>query len=156
MSARHVSECTPLPDEPRPPAGGDHYSSWAAFQSYDFPIARGFLIHALEHGAIVFTYNCPEGCADEVAEVRALIDAQPPDPLCYGTTTSDGSPIEQRAVLAPDPTLDVRWGVSAWGYTLRASCVDSAAFTQFYSDHYGKSPENLCNPGIAFTTSPCQ
>ncbi len=149
-SAAHVEACSALPSEPRPPAGGPHYSSWANFQTYDFPIARGYVIHAMEHGAVVFYYNCPEGCADEVAEVQALIDAQPEDVLCYGTAS------QRRAVLLPDPTLDVRWAMSAWGFTLRASCVDTAAFGKFYGEHYAMAPENFCNPGVAFSSSPCQ
>ena len=148
-SAAHVDECSELPDE-KPPHGGPHYPVWAAFQTYDFPIAHGYLIHSMEHGAVVFYYNCPNGCSDEVVQAKALIEQQPTDPLCSDTG------VERRAILVPDPTLDVPWAASAWGYTLRADCFDAEQFGRFYSEHYAKSPENICSPGTVFTSSPCQ
>lgn len=153
LTQNHLSACSPIDYPDNPPIGGDHYSVWAAFQSFGFVVPRGFWVHDLEHGAIVFTYHCPEGCADEVAQVQALIDALPEDPLCL----EEGMGAVRRAVLTPDPLLDVRWGVSAWGHTLRADCVDAPRFTQFYLNHFGLGPEVLCVPGSDFSgVAPCQ
>jgi hypothetical protein len=150
LDQTHVATCSEVSYPDNPPAGGNHYSQWAAFQSYSFPVPRGFWVHDLEHGAVVYSYNCPDGCAEEVAKVQALIDALPADPLCSADT-------ERRVVLTPDPLLDVRWGVSAWGFSLRADCVDSQRFQQFYLNHFARGPENLCNPGTDFGgTPPCQ
>lgn len=149
-SARHVADCSALPETSSPPAGGDHYGTWAAFQNYSFPIPHGFLIHAMEHGAVVVYYNCPDGCENEVAEVQAWLDAQPEDPLCVG------EPTLRRAVLTPDPTLEVRWAMSAWGETLRANCFDSQAFSSFYDAHYGHGLEPFCTAGVAFDAPPCE
>lgn len=147
--ARHVEKCATLPDSPKPAVGGDHYGEWAAFQTYDFAIPRGFLMHSMEHGAVVFSYNCDDGCPDEVAAAQALIDAQAEDPLCDGTGTL------RRAILVPDPTLDVRWGAGAWSDNLRAECFDPNVFGLFYQAHYGKTYEDICYEGLAFTEPPC-
>jgi uncharacterized protein DUF3105 len=153
LGQTHVSVCSDVSYADNPPAGGNHYPNWAAFESYSFPVPRGFWVHDLEHGAIVFSYSCDassEGCAQEVAQVQALIDALPADPAC-----SAGTP--RRVVLTPDPLLDVRWGVSAWGFTLRADCVDQPRFEQFYLNHVGRGPEDLCNPGTDFAgVPPCE
>jgi hypothetical protein len=150
LSALHVTVCAPLGYPDNPPAGGNHYPVWGAFQSYSFAVPRGFWVHDLEHGAIVFSYNCADGCPDEVAQVQALIDALPSDPLC------DGDP-PRRVVMTPDPELDVRWGASAWGHSLRADCVDADRFRQFYSAYFGQGPEELCVQGSDFDgTPPCQ
>ena len=153
LDETHVTVCTELDYPDNPPAGGQHYPVWAAFQSYSFPVPRGFWVHDLEHGAVVYSYNCADsadGCADEVAEVQAMIDALPSDPLC-------GPATPRRVVLTPDPLLDVRWGVSAWGFTLRADCVDTERFRKFYLNHFGRGPEDLCAPGSDFASSPpCQ
>lgn len=150
LSRSHVSVCSELSYPDDPPAGGTHYSSWAAFGSYSFPVPRGFWVHDLEHGAVVYSYNCDDGCADEVARVQGLIDALPHDPACPAAPA-------RRVLLTPDPLLDVRWGVSAWGATLRADCVDTERFRQFYLNHFALAPENSCNPGIDFAgTPPCQ
>jgi hypothetical protein len=149
-SALHVTQCTDINYSTNPPSGGQHYGVWAAFQAYDFALPAGYLVHSLEHGAVVFWYNCPEGCADEVAEVRALIDGLPADPLCAGTG------VDRRAVLVSYPALPTRWGVSAWGHALTANCVDGEAFTGFYTEHYAQGPEQLCNAGQPYTADPCQ
>lgn len=139
----HVLECTALDYANNPPAGGNHYSHWAAYQTFSFPVPRGFWVHDLEHGGVVYSYNCSDGCPDEVAQVQALIDALPSDPLC------DGDP-PRRVVLTPDPLLDVRWGVSSWGHTLRADCVDRERFTRFYLNHFGAGREATCAQGSDF------
>lgn len=153
LDQTHLSVCSEVSYPDNPPAGGHHYSVWAAYQSYSFPVPRGFWVHDLEHGAIVFSYNCtdlPDGCAEEVAQVQALIDALPVDLSCPAAAP-------RRVVLTPDPLLDVRWGVSAWGFTLRADCVDEQRFRRFYANHYGQGPEDLCAPGEDFGgTPPCE
>ena len=47
-------------------------------------------------------------------------------------------------ILAPDPTLAVRWAATAWTWTLRADCFDEAAFSQFVGDHLGHGLEAVC------------
>ena len=148
-SALHLPACSAINYDTDPPSGGDHYGTWAAFQTYDFALPAGFLVHSLEHGAVVFWYNCPEGCADEVARVEAFIASLPSDPLCepWG--------VERRVILTPSPALGARWAASTWGYALTADCFDEAAFAEFYAQHYGEGRELLCNPGQAFTENPC-
>jgi uncharacterized protein DUF3105 len=135
--AFHV-DCLPVPTYgTKPPSSGNHYPIWADFKTYTTPVPWGHLVHSLEHGAIVIVYNCPEGCPDEVAAAQAMLDALPTDPICT-------APTKHRAILAPDPTLDVRWAASAWTWTLRASCFDAPTFHDFATAHYGMGGEDLC------------
>jgi hypothetical protein len=121
----------------RPPSSGDHDGNWPDFHTYPQPVPWANLVHALEHGAIVIVYNCPGGCPDEVAQAQAFIDALPVDSLCTGADP-------RRVILAPDPTLDVRWAATAWTWTLRAGCFLTDAFAAFARDHYGQGREPLC------------
>lgn len=98
----------------------------------------GFWVHNLEHGGIAFLYNCPGGCAAEVAAAQAIIDAYPIDPSCAGQGT------DKRILMAPDPTLDVRWAAAAWGQILRETCFDAAALSSFLVYRYGMGPEATC------------
>ena len=149
-AALHELQCSSIEYSTNPPSGGNHYGIWAAYQSYDFPLPVGYLVHSLEHGAVVFWYNCPEGCADEVAQVDAFIAALPEDPLC------DGYGVARRTVLVPSPDLPSRWAASAWGFALTADCFDATTFRAFYDAHYGRSPETLCNPPAeVYTSDPC-
>jgi Protein of unknown function (DUF3105) len=146
----HVDECSAITYPDNPPAGGNHYPVWAAYQTYSFAVPRGFWVHDLEHGAVVYSYNCADGCPDEVADVQGLIDALPIDEGCMADEP-------RRVVLTPDPLLDVRWGVSSWGHTLRADCVDDERFRQFYLNHFGQGPEAVCGDGSDFNGAPpCQ
>ena len=138
----HVATCALIDYPTNPPSSGQHYPVWADFGVYDFPLPRGFWVHNLEHGAVVVTYHCPEGCASEVAAATAWLGQLSADAACAA-----GRP---RVLLVPDPLLDVRWAASSWGFTLRSDCFDSAAFSDFYTQHVGQpsAPEALlCSPG---------
>jgi Protein of unknown function (DUF3105) len=148
-TAGHLAECSDIEYAMSPPVFGDHYPVWAAYQSYDFPVPLGYLVHDLEHGAVDIFYDCPDGCADEVATVQNFIDALPADPRC-------SEAVRVQLVLVPRPGLGVRWAASAWGYSVSADCFDPAIFGQFYADHHGQGPEDLCFQGMVFTADPCQ
>lgn len=143
----HVPACSVVNYASNPPSSGNHYPVWAAFQSFNAPVSRGYYVRDLEHGAVVMTYNCPGGCAAEVAAAQAFIDSLPADGLC-----GNGGPPHNRIVLTPDPLLDVRWAASAWFWTIKAQCFDPVAFRQFVTDHYGKAPENECANGTITPT----
>jgi len=124
-----------------PPSSGNHYSCWAAYQTYSSPIPWGNLVHALEHGAMILVYNCPEGCADDVAAMQAFIDALPPDTNCGASLGKN------RIILMPDPDLDARFAATAWTWTLKANCFDPTAFQQFFDQHYDHGREVICSDG---------
>src|SRR6202042_881476 len=66
----HVAVCSYVVYGTKPPSSGDHYPIWAAYKTYAAPIPEGFFVHNLEHGTIVLTYNCPSGCAADVAAAQ--------------------------------------------------------------------------------------
>jgi hypothetical protein len=132
--ASHVPCTSPADYQTVPPSSGNHYPSWAEYGVYPTPIRWGHLVHNLEHGAVVIVYNCPDGCADDVARATAFVNAKPADPVCT----------QPRVILAPDPTLPVKWGASAWTWTLQSNCFADAAFAKFVADHLGHAPEAVC------------
>ena len=139
----HVPICTPIDYATNPPSGGPHWPIWAAFANYAMPVPHEMYVHDLEHGAVVFTYRCADGCPDVVSALEGVIAAFPADPLCSGEGTN------ARTVLTPDPALDVPIAASAWGATYTATCLDVASLTSFAAAVYGKGPEVLCAPGEA-------
>jgi hypothetical protein len=137
----HISCMDPTHYLTSPPSSGNHYTCWAAYRTYPAPIPWGNLVHSLEHGAIVIVYNCPAGCADDVANIQTFIDGLPLDTDCAPSLGKD------RIILMPDPTLQVRFAASAWTWTLHADCFDPAAFRQFFNDHYDHGREVICSDG---------
>jgi hypothetical protein len=145
----HLEECSDVEYEMSPPVFGDHYPTWAAYKTYDFPVPLGYLVHSLEHGAVIFFYDCSDGCAEEVSGVQAFIDELPADPRC-------SEAVQHQIILVPRPGLGARWAASAWGYSLTADCFDRPIFEQFYHAHLAQGPENLCNQGIDIGASACR
>ncbi len=142
----HVPAGIPVAYTSNPPSSGPHYSEWANFQEFTHPVDDGYLVHAMEHGAVLLLYKCDDdagACADLVARLRAVRDAVPTDPLC-------DQGVRVRVILAPRATNDTAVAAAAWGNTYRADCVDASSLAEFIAAYYGKAPENFCIPGTIF------
>jgi len=137
----HVMACIPVTYSTNPPTSGPHYPYWAAFKWYDAPVPRGFLVHSMEHGAVIIYYHCETACEAELAELQAFLDARPADPLCM-------APVKARIIVVPDPLIETRFAASAWGALLTSDCLDLVALGSFLDAHYAKGPENLCYNGV--------
>lgn len=143
LGANHVPEGTPLTFNSNPPSSGDHYPIWAAFREYGAPVPWGYLVHSMEHGAVVLLYKCDQACPAIVDELRKIRESMPADPLC-------APDVRTRVILAPAPDLDVPVAAAAWGWTYKAQCVDVPTLTEFAREHYAQSPENICSQGREF------
>lgn len=142
----HVADGTAIAYASNPPSSGPHYGEWANFQEFDHPVADGYLVHALEHGAVLLLYKCPEGgasCSALLEQLRAVRAAVPTDPLC-------SAGIRTRVILAPRPDNATPVSASAWGHTYEADCVDALSLGAFITAHYAQAPENFCFPGSIF------
>jgi hypothetical protein len=145
----HIAICTPLTYATNPPSGGNHWPIWGAFKKYTEVLPREMYVHDLEHGAIVFTYNCPSGCPDVVTALGSVFDGMA-DPLCL--SIPGGPPA--RVVLTPDPDLPTPIAASAWGATYTATCIDVPSLRAFANANYGKGREVLCTDGVDVEASP--
>lgn len=58
MGADHVTDISGITYNSNPPTSGSHFAVWAKRGVYDRVISDGHLIHSLEHGYIVISYNC--------------------------------------------------------------------------------------------------
>ncbi len=152
LDSPHLTEGTPITTyDSNPPSSGPHYPVWANFEVFTHPVADPYLVHAMEHGAVVLLYKCdadagPDAgadCAATVAALRAIRDALPDDPICDPA-------IRVRIIIAPRPANDVPIAAAAWGQVYRADCLDVPSLSQFVSAHYGMGTEQLCVAGSIF------
>jgi hypothetical protein len=134
-----------------PPVSGQHYPIWARWQIHTTAIPRGYWVHNLEHGAVVFLYR-PDAS-------QALIDALV---RVYNAIPNDDGCDHPRTLLVPDPLLDVPWAVTVSGpeinpdggdlgvgYQIKADCIDSeAALVAFAVQFRNQSAESLCDEGF--------
>jgi hypothetical protein len=129
----HTTDPIDYPDPP--PTSGPHNPCWARWGVYDTAVAAERWVHNLEHGGVVFLYNCPQGCPADVDTLKQLISTH------------------RRTVLTAYDKLPKRFAVVSWGHRLVTDCVDEAAFNAFYAanfDHGAESndsqPDVSCPP----------
>ena len=120
----HLPE--PLDYDDAPPTNGDHADCWTAWGEHTEEVPDERWVHNLEHGGVVFLYNCPDGCADDLAALSA-----------WTATLPAG-----RWVLSPYSLMDSRFAAVAWRNRLLLGCLDLDAFQTFYDDHVGHAPED--------------
>ena len=141
----HIPEGTPVTYCSNPPSSGDHYPVWANFQEYTTPVPWPYLVHDLEHGAVLLLYKCDAstdasaGCPEVVDQLRSIRNAAAVDPSCDTGV--------KRIIIAPSPTIPTKIAASAWGYTYQADCLDEPTLTAFVHDNYAKGPEDICAAG---------
>lgn len=140
----HLTQCTATTYLTNPPSSGNHYPVWADYKIYDQPVPWGFLVHDLEHGAVVISYRCAAGCNVDLTAVRAFVAGLAPDDVCLS---------RKLITVVPDPNLDVAFAASAWTWTLRADCFDPVAFGDFVAQHYAHGLERVCSGGADYSSA---
>jgi hypothetical protein len=140
----HVTQGSAIEWSTNPPASGSHFPVWAAWDRSYAALDRGFWVHNVEHGAIVFAYRCDAGCPDVVAQLEDVVRAMPADPQCE-------APVRNRAIVVADPLLpeDGQVAAVAWGKIYLATCVDPDGLATFVHDYYARAPEDLCADGAS-------
>lgn len=110
-----------------PPHSGPHYPTAAPWGDYA-TLERGHWVHSLEHGGIVLLHDCPQGCADELAQLRSVRSLRP----------------EARIIMTHDPLLEAsRFAAVAWTWVYEFDTVDLDALTCFIDQHEGNAPEDI-------------
>ncbi len=126
----HVAEGE-LADQvsPDPPTSGSHYEVSAAPGFYDEPISDGYLVHSLEHGYVILSYNCDaldQAACDALAEeVRATVDRFD----------------EYKIIGVPRPGMPNALTLTSWGRIEKMDAFDASVVHAFIRANRGKAPE---------------
>ena len=115
-----------------PPTSGPHYPSEAQAGFYDTNIYKypaGYLVHNLEHGYIIFWYNCASlnesACAELKSQIKAVMDG-----------------VNNVKVIAyPWDAIDVPVVMTSWGRLQKMETFDAAQARAFYKTNLNRSPE---------------
>jgi len=135
-SRNHIAIGTTLPTyNSDPPAGGDHYPETMPTKFYqESDLASlpqnpvGYLVHNLEHGYVIFWYNCQvyQGTCDDLMKKIQQVMSQ------FGGV---------KVVAYPWHSIDVPVALTSWGRLLRLSNPDSTLMTQFVQTYRFQAPE---------------
>lgn len=136
LSRAHVpSDLPPGPYSTNPPAGGAHYdtdfpakfyleSDLAALPKYP----EGYLVHNLEHGYVIFWYNCQAAntdCSALKQTIQQVMDET-------GNT---------KLIAFPWSNMDVPLAMTSWGRILKFTTIDPVVMKQFVDRNRYQAPE---------------
>ncbi len=62
-----------IPYNSSPPSSGPHLGNLVSWDEHDTELPPELYVHNLEDGGIALTYNCPDGCDDVTATLRAVM-----------------------------------------------------------------------------------
>jgi hypothetical protein len=135
-SNAHVStDVSPGPYNTNPPAGGAHYDSdfpAKFYQESDLALLpnhpEGYLVHSLEHGYVIFWYNCQASntnCSTLKQTIQNVMDET-------GNT---------KLIAFPWPGMDVPLAMTSWGRILKFTKSDPVLMKQFVERNRYQAPE---------------
>jgi hypothetical protein len=111
-----------------PPAGGAHSGCWGSWGVHTTPLRPERFVHNLEHGGVVLTYNCPEGCSKELRWMQEFA-------------------LTNELVLVTEyPDLTARFGISAWNARAYSDCLSPDFVRDFYARRVDRAPEVFRRP----------
>lgn len=133
MTSSHITlDSDPGEYNSDPPTSGPHYPSEAEAGFYDtnaYEYPAGYLVHNLEHGYIIFWYNCDllaeAACTDLKAQIKSVMDE-----------------VNNVKVIAyPWDSLDVPVAMTSWGRIHKMETFNEAQARAFYGSNLNRSPE---------------
>jgi hypothetical protein len=115
-----------------PPTSGLHYAEEASagfFEDNIYTFPAGYLVHNLEHGYVVFWYNCDlldeSACSDLKSQIRSVMDD-------LGGT---------KLIAYPWPSLEIPVVMTSWGRMEKFESFDADKAKAFYRANLNKAPE---------------
>jgi Protein of unknown function (DUF3105) len=126
----HVDPPATVMYRDNPPASGNHYPVPAPWGVAPAPVQREQWVHNLEHGGIVFLYNCPSGCDDDVQAMTNVLVTRPVDQFN-----------EVRILITPDTLMPHSLAAIAWGWRWQSESWDDKTVECFIDQRYDKGRE---------------
>ncbi len=115
-----------------PPTSGPHYAEEARagfFDNNNYQFPAGYLVHNLEHGYVIFWYNCDLLDESDCTNLKEQIK----------TTIDDLGGV--KLIAYPWPSLDTPLVMTSWGRLQRFETFDAEQAKVFYRSNLNKAPE---------------
>ena len=135
-SQMKISDVVPDGYSTVPPTSGRHWGAWSDCGFYNHPLPDELLVHNLEHGNIIVSYNLASDA--EVAELRAAVEAIP---LAHEFA------IVRRYQAIPEGMV----ALTTWGVLDRMEGVEPERIARFFADYPANTGPEFAN-GLPCTT----
>jgi hypothetical protein len=129
----HVPQNTvPGPYNTNPPTSGRHYAEHLTSGFFDvntYANPEGFLVHNLEHGYVIFWYNCEiinhDQCTQLKGEIKGVMEKA----------------AMNKVIAYPWPSIDTPVVITSWGRMLRMEKFDPDLAYKYVTKYRNQSPE---------------
>ncbi len=166
----YVKNSKPNLVDNEPPTSGDHYPSWITKGFYDEPRADGYLVHSLEHGYIIISYNCEAKSSGLIPTVYAQNQqlmmtsgsvgsssaslSQMPKAFSDGSCNSMKDQIKQviskigsqKMIAVPRVGMDSEVILTSWGKMEKLFSVNQDLISAFVNVYRDNGPEQTSEP----------
>lgn len=119
-----------------PPTSGPHWAAWSDCGFYNYPLPDELLVHNLEHGNIIVSYNLTNEA--EITALRKAVDAIP---------LAAEYAIVRRYLDIPEGMV----ALTTWGVLDRMAGVDAERIAAFFAAFPGNTGPEFAN-GLPCTT----
>lgn len=139
----HVNINTEIVYKTNPPTSGKHYSDWIRPGIYDSPKDDRNLIHSLEHGYIIMSYQCQVvGGSKQEATNSGEVENKS---LCEERKNQLAKIYQKKSqhklIVVPRPNLDTNFALTAWTYLDKFNDFDQTRIENFIDAHRDQGPE---------------
>jgi hypothetical protein len=112
-----------------PPTSGDHNASAATWGIYPKAPPDERLVHNLEHGGVIISYNPAKVDEATVEKMKTLTRSLRTERVCLILTPRDSIQDDKPIAL------------TSWGYLALLDSYDEASIRAFWRDHVARGPE---------------
>ena len=131
-----------------PPTSGPHDVEWIKAGIYNSPQGEGYLVHSLEHGYIIISYNCTKLISNVKSQMSN--DEISNSKECQDLKKELSDLVEEqkiwKLIVVPRPNLDVPIAITAWTRIDKMEKVDKDRIAQFISSFRDRGPEQTMEP----------
>ena len=124
-----------------PPTSGPHDAVWTNAGVYDSPQGDGHLVHSLEHGYIIISYDCTK--LSEKRKVKS--EKEQADNKCEDLKKQLSDLAEEKRlwklIVITRPHMDVPIALTAWTYIEKLNAFDKEKISRFIDAHRNQGPE---------------
>lgn len=162
----HVPIGTEVKYNSNPPTSGPHYEEWTKPAVYDKPLDDRNLLHSLEHGYVIISYNCSfkksaylikeaiahestdainEASAGAVASFSAQLSEDFNSQSCKDLVNKLKKIYDNigphKLIVVVRPNLDAVIALTAWRYIDKLNSFDQGRIEKFIDAHRDQGPE---------------
>lgn len=170
LGREHVPDGTKVQYNSNPPTSGSHFADWTRAGVYEQPISDGHLIHALEHGYVVISYNCMKlSSKSKVQSSKLISNAFAHEEEITSTPSAGASPSAEltgdvwtsskcqelkrklsdlanekklsKLIVIPRPSLDAAIALTAWTRIDKFNQFDRERIARFIDAFRDRGPE---------------